>query len=575
MQLTKSYQLISTISTTYGGIRTYAKYTSQSSTDNTTTYYLQQRYYVSSSYTSVSFDSATGVVDGTSKKYTSRTTMAQGETTIQTVKRTITHNEDGSSPTKSVASSWTASFGGGGSATASITFPNITRMSLPTLNQPTTNDPLFELGSIVRLYTNRPVATYTHTLYMNINGNPVLIDSDITDYVDIETNLLANQLYQAYPSSARIEGTFTLYTYNGATLVGSANCDYLTFIKEGATFSVAYKDTNGTTTTITGNNQKIIQNKSTLQFNITNASVQHYASGLASVDITINGETRTTTITGTSGVSKDITWGTLDLSQNTTATITLYDSRGVGTTHTLDLTMLSWQTPTADITLNRQQNFYTETDITVNANYSSLDSNNTITIKYYLKRDDAADYGAATTITDGTTTTFNADNTHAWDVKIEVIDRLATNTYYRQIGIGTPIMFIDRNKRSVAINGFPTSANDLFVNNAPIVESGSNANGSYMKFYNGFMICMINEMEIARTGNSTLGGASVNYGTATWTYPETFTTPITAIVSARDSGSGVFGAEIDGSVGTTGVQITAYGANTTYKVNAVAFGMWR
>lgn len=498
MQLTKTYQLLNTISTTYGGIRIYGKYNSQSSTNNTTSYSIQQRYYVSSSWTSVSFDSATGVVDGTSKKYTSRTTMNRGETVIQTVNRTITHNEDGSSPTKTISQSWTASFGGGGSGSASITFPDITRMSIPTLNQPSTNNPLFTLGSVVRLYTNRPVNTYTHTLYMNINGNPVLIDSNITDYVDIETNLLANQIYQAYPNNNRITGTFTLETYNGETLVGSANCDYLTYITSTPTFSVGYQDTNSTTRAITNNNQQIIQNNSTLQINITNASITDYAGGLSTVSVNINGDVRTETITGTTNVSKDINWGIVNLSQNTNAIITLTDSRGNSATQTMPITILEWQTPTADITLNRQQNFYTETDITVDANYSSLDSKNTITITYYTKKSTDANYGAGTTIPDNTLTTFNADNTYAWDVKIEVADRLATSTYYRQIGVGIPIMFIDRNNRSIGVNCFPSSTNGIEVSGHKLQEpvvlfSGSNngtitlnddySNYSYIEVY--------------------------------------------------------------------------------------------
>lgn len=463
MLLTKSYQLLNTISTTYGGIRIYGKYNSQSSTDNTTTYSIQQRYYVSNSWTSVSFDSATGVVDGTSKKYTTRTTMNRGETVIQTITRTIVHNEDGSTPTKTIAQSWTASFGGGGSGSASITFPNIIRMSIPTLNNPGTNDPLFELGNTIRLYTNRPVNTYTHTLYMNINGTPVLVDSDITDYVDIETSSLANTIYQAYPNNNRITGTFTLYTYNGSTLVGSANCDYLTYIRSTPTFNAAYKDTNGTTTSITNNNQQIIQNNSTLQINITNASITDYAGGLSSVSITINGETRTESISGTTGVSKNINWGIVNLSQDTQATIVLTDSRGNSTTNTLNITMLEWQTPTANITLNRQQNFYTETDLTVDATYSSLDSKNTITIKYRTKQDGGS-YGAYTTIPDNTLTTFNADNTKAWEVEIVVQDALGSSTYTRQIGVGIPIMFIDRNNRSIGVNCFPSGTNTIEVN---------------------------------------------------------------------------------------------------------------
>lgn len=470
MQLTKSYQLLNTISTTYGGIRIYGKYTSQSSTDNTTSYSIQQRYYVSSSWASVSFDSATGVVDGKSKKYTSRTTMKQGETVVQTVNRTITHNEDGSTPTKTISQSWTATFGGGGSGSASITFPNITRMSIPTLNQPGTNIPLFEIGDTIRLYTNRPVNTYKHTLYININGNPVLIGSNITDYIDIETNLIANQIYQAYPNNNRITGTFTLYTYNGATLVGSANCDYLTYIRSIPTFTVGYKDTNATTKAITNNDQQIIQNKSTLQINITNASITDYAGSLSSVSVDINGDVRTETITGTTNVSKNINWGIVNLSQNTNAKITLTDSRGNSTTQTMAITMLGWQKPTADITLQRQQNFYTATDLTVDANYSSLDSKNTITITYYTKKSTDANYGAGTTIQDNTLTTFNADNLYAWDVKIVVQDSLGSSTYTRQLGIGIPIMFIDRDKHSIGVNCFPVGSNTLEVNGVNVIE---------------------------------------------------------------------------------------------------------
>lgn len=581
MELTKSYQRITNITTTYGAIRTYAKYDSQSSTDNTTTYKLQQRYYVNSSYTSVSFDSATGTVDGTSKKYTSRTTMQQGETVIQTITRTIVHNADGSSPTKSVSSSWTASFGGGGSGTASITFPDIIRMSVPTLNQPGTNIPLFEIGDTITLYTNRPLPTYTHTLYMNIGGTPTLIGSDIGESVQIDTSLLANTLYQSSPSNARITGTFTLYTYDGETLVGSANCDYLTYIRNAEpTFDVAYKDTKAATTTITGNNQQIIQNNSTLQFNITNAGIQKYASGLSSVSITINGTTITDTISGTSGVSKDITWGTINLSQNTTASITITDSRGLSTTKTLTLTILEWQTPTADITIQRQQNFYTATDLTVDANYSSLDSKNTITIKYRTKQDGGS-WGAYTTIPDNTLTTFNADNTYAWDVEIVVQDSLGSSTYTRQLGIGVPIMFIDRNNRSTGFNCFPSGNNDVFINNAPIVESGSNATGDWIRFYDGTMITT--HIVSGTTNISTAWGNGYTSSTTNTIslgdYPQEFyATPVVMVTPQRSSLNywiGACGGASTTSAGTTNLNRLTTGSNVSYSLRVVAIGRWK
>ena len=134
--LTKSYQKISTISLTYGEIRTYAKYTSQNSTTNKTTYYLKSTYYTS--YSTLSFSSATAKLDGTSKNYGS-TTLTSGETTLQEVSRTITHNTNGTSPEKTVKTEWTATFGGSGSKSATIKMPTINRIATIT-SAPNFND---------------------------------------------------------------------------------------------------------------------------------------------------------------------------------------------------------------------------------------------------------------------------------------------------------------------------------------------------------------------------------------------------------------------------------------------------
>ena len=64
--LTSSYKIISTISTSYGEIRTYGKYTGQSMEDNCTYYRLKQTYYLRQY---INTSSATGTLDGSVKKY--------------------------------------------------------------------------------------------------------------------------------------------------------------------------------------------------------------------------------------------------------------------------------------------------------------------------------------------------------------------------------------------------------------------------------------------------------------------------------------------------------------------------
>jgi len=124
--LTKDYQEISSFNITYGTIKTYAKYNSQSIENNQTSVTIQSKFLLASGWVSYSFDSATAKLDGTTKKYTSRTTFS-GTTTIQTKTIPLDHNEDGSSPTKKVTTSWSASFGGSGSASGSFKVPDIDR----------------------------------------------------------------------------------------------------------------------------------------------------------------------------------------------------------------------------------------------------------------------------------------------------------------------------------------------------------------------------------------------------------------------------------------------------------------
>ncbi len=144
------------------------------------------------------------------------------------------------------------------------------------------------------------------------------------------------------------------------------------------TFNASYKDTNSATVEITGNNQKIIRNQSRLQINVTNLSAKKYAT-IKTVKCTFNGTTQTGTI---SGSSCTFTLGTVNVSRNTTATITVTDSRGLSTSQNLTIQVLDWSLPTAIISSVRQNHYYTPTTLTVDANYASLDGKNEVDIKY-------------------------------------------------------------------------------------------------------------------------------------------------------------------------------------------------
>lgn len=504
MELTTSYQLISSFNLTYGAIRTYAKYSSQSTTDNTTTYQIKQVYYCSQSGGYVAFDRATGVLDGTERVYSGYTRMYYGETTIQELNRVIVHNIDGSSPTKNIATSWTASFGGNGSTSVDITFPNISRFAIMT-SAGSFNDeqnPSFT-------YTNPANAPMSCWLEPNPDGEHLAVrtlsgtgGTFTWNLTEAERTQLRNKCTTSNSCICRIG----LYSVVSGTTYGSGIDVTMYIVNANPTFNVAYQDTNATTIAITGDNQKIIQNNSTLQINITNATALKGAS-LSTAKVTINGVVTTRSISST---TLDIDIGTVNLTVDTIIPIVLSDSRGNTVQAGLEVEILPYQPPSAIITLNRKQNYYTETDITPDATYSSLDSLNILSIQYRIKKSSDPSYGAYASLTNNTTTTFNADNVYSWDVQVLLTDRIGSTTYNLVLGVGLPILFIDRRLRSVGVNCFPTGTETLEVNGKDISNTYSTTEKVVGTWTNGKPIYRITLTYNISTGNTSHSVSSLN-----------------------------------------------------------------
>lgn len=280
-----------------------------------------------------------------------------------------------------------------------------------------------------------------------------------TSYTFNLTDAERNVLRQATTTS----NTRTVYFYIKTVISGntlySSQAVTLTIVNANPTFNVAYLDTNSTTTAITNNNQQIIQNNSTLQINLTNITALKYAT-LKTASININGAVTTQNI---SGSSLTFNVGVLNVSNNLTVPVIVTDSRNNKTTINLSIQVLSWSLPSAIITLQRENNFYSETNLTVDANYSSLGGNNTITIQYQIKKVSDSSYGSLATIQDNVETQFTADNTYEWDVRIVLTDRIGSYSYIIVLPKGIPIIYFDYLKNSVGINCFPTDNESIEV----------------------------------------------------------------------------------------------------------------
>nr|DAW56135.1 MAG TPA: protein of unknown function DUF859 [Caudoviricetes sp.] len=408
------------------------------------------------------------VIDGTTVYSSSDRINLYNGTLVARGTYTMTHNSSG---TKSFTASaqagiYTVAVNCTGSGT--FTLPTIARVA--TINS-ISGSRITDTFSVN--YTNYS-SSFTNNLLIAINGQSTT--QTITDYQSgasfTLSNALKNAIYSASTSSKTVSLSFRLSTYNGNTLIGtsSATLVTVTITNSNPTIgSVAYRDTNSTTVAITGNDQYIIRNKSTLQATLTNLSAQNSAT-LTKVELTIAGNTTSITLTGTDVATQTVNLGSINLSSNSTLTVKLTDSRGNTATTTATILIYDYVTPTAVISCARESNYYTDTNLLVNANFSSLGGNNAVTIKAYTKLSSASSYGSAIDITNGQTTVLSLDNTEAWNVKIIVSDKLDSTPYVLYVDRGQPIIFFDRLKNSVGINCFPDDSESLEVNGFNILD---------------------------------------------------------------------------------------------------------
>ena len=179
--LTESYQRISTISLTYGEIRTYAKYNSQDNINAYTTYDIKATYYIpTQNY--VAFGSGNLTVDGNRIDY-GYTTIYKGETTLMEFQRTLQHETDGTSPIKNIVTTFNASFGGSGSTNADVQMPKIARLPVITSLE-NIND---EQNPII-VFTN-PAGFYLKAYFYRLSGYEFVRENVASPYTfELTTN---------------------------------------------------------------------------------------------------------------------------------------------------------------------------------------------------------------------------------------------------------------------------------------------------------------------------------------------------------------------------------------------------
>ena len=403
------------------------------------------------------------VIDGTTVYSTSqddRIWLYDG-TLVASGNYTLSHNSQGQKSFSVSIQAGIYTYAVNCRGNGSFTLPNISRISdITAINGDNLSD-TFNVN-----YTEY-VASYTNNLIIALNNSRVQTITNYNSGANFTLdNSAKNAIYAAITTAKTVTLNFRLETYDGSTLLGTSTPINKTINIDNSAptiGSVTYKDSNSSTAAITTNNQYIIRNKSTLEVTVSSLAAKNKAT-LSSITVAGGGVSQTRSLSGTSDLSEVFTLGTVNQSSNFTLTVTLTDSRGFTATMSVNILVYDYNLPTAVISALRVDNYYTTTNVTVNATYSSIGGHNTLSITGQYKKTSESSYSAAETITNNVTKAFSLDNNYEWNLKVTVADRLGSTVYNLVIGRGLPIWFVDRLLSSVGINCFPLQNDSLEVN---------------------------------------------------------------------------------------------------------------
>ena len=295
---------------------------------------------------------------------------------------------------------------------------------------------------------NSIIGTYQGTYNGVVNG-------------EFKTADAIDKQYKSIPNSQ--SGTYRTRVTYGSVVKTGPNGTYSVnaSLVKPSIGAIEYQDTEEASLEITEDDQLIIQDVSIVRYRASELGTQKYAT-ISRVDVTVNNNTYQL---GLEAIGDAAAGGNaaINSSQDVDAVFKITDSRGLTTTRSLTVTMLEYSLPNAIITLNRKNNYYDETTINVDANYSSLDNKNTINIQYRYKKKGDPDYSEYEELQDNVPSRFSVDNAYYWDVQVNLYDRIGSVIYNLTLNKGIPIVFYDILKRSVGIDCFPNEEEDLEV----------------------------------------------------------------------------------------------------------------
>ena len=328
-------------------------------------------------------------------------------------------------------------------------------------------------------------SSFTYSLAVKRNGTTLLtltFPAQSTGTQTLSATLSSAQrstLLSGMSDVASFSATYELTTLNNGSSIGTSIASAQ--IKTSASTSkptaptFSYADTNASTVAVTGNNQRLIQNKSTLGLTSLSSTAKNGAS-IASYTIIIGGTTKTSVSGGTVSVGSVPQSGTLTLQ------VTATDTRGYSNTSSVgNITCYAYENPSLTTgKVSRDDINNTQIALAFTGTFTNVGSN-TASATYKFKKTSASTWSATKTITltvsggnisySGThIEDFDADA--SYDFVLYIADSLTTETYnftvspyeplvaYRVGGLGI---------KKVPRTGIPLDVNGtIHQNNVPV-----------------------------------------------------------------------------------------------------------
>lgn len=325
--------------------------------------------------------------------------------------------------------------------------------------------------------------TFNYTLEFTF-GNfkkvfPNMVKSNKMEFSDAEVI----QMYQQVPNQQSAQANVYASTkYNGIEIQDNIPKDQnkkitLRVVNSEPQYDggFTYLDSNTTTSGLTGNNQYIIQGRSTLQVKLPvakKAKPTNYAT-ITRYEVAVNGAVKSINFSDTADLTLD--FGTVDVSTNTSIVVSAVDSRGLKKSVSSVILVVPYSLPSFNFNAERVNNFETTTNLKVTGvaaplNVNNANKNKIKTAKYKTRKVGGTWSPEADLPITGTFPSFadnNAsvqlDNTQAWEVSVTITDMIGFATIVSAVAVGTPILFIDTNKKSIGVNKFPTGTKTFEV----------------------------------------------------------------------------------------------------------------